>query len=403
MNRLMTYSYRAVGGDGKTRRGRLTANSEAEAFSKLRADNLSPVSLKPVTTKSARQSKPSLFRRKSELTDLELEESLSSLAVLLRAGADIRTALSVVGGENPTLREVSQGILGGASVEAGLAGVIPPAFAHLRGLIAAGEARGDLASGLEAASTVLATGRKIRQQLFEALSYPAFVFVTAMAALCVILLVVVPAIAPLLQDTGHDMPIYFGVIVDLSDGLRFGWIYVVAALALLGALVAVGWKYGDLKARFQVWMLAGPLGRIVRALVFGGFAKTLGQSLSSGASMTEALRLCQRGVSNQEARKRLDVVMTQIRQGRRLSEALRQVEGFPEPIIRLCEVGEASSSLGPMLSKAGMREEVQALAQIDKLSKLLGPALIILLGALIGGLMGGVLTALTDIGGAAGG
>ncbi len=55
-----------------------------------------------------------------------------------------------------------------------------------------------------------------------------------------------------------------------------------------------------------------------------------------------------------------------------------------------------------MLVKAGSREELQGLAKIDKVSKILGPALIVALGALIGGLMAGVLTALTDIGGAAG-
>jgi type II secretory pathway component PulF len=77
---------------------------------------------------------------------------------------------------------------------------------------------------------------------------------------------------------------------------------------------------------------------------------------------------------------------------------LRQVAGFPLPVVRLCEIGEASGTLGSMLLKAGEREEGQALARIDKLAKLLGPLLIVALGGLIGGLMGGVLTALTDIG-----
>jgi type II secretory pathway component PulF len=107
-------------------------------------------------------------------------------------------------------------------------------------------------------------------------------------------------------------------------------------------------------------------------------------------------------VGNTEARRRLDILTTFVRQGHRLSEALRQVERFPEPVIRLCEVGEASSSLGAMLVKAGEREELQGLARIDKVSKILGPALIVTIGALIGGLMASVLTALTDIGGVAG-
>src|SRR6185437_6307562 len=114
---------------------------------------------------------------------------------------------------------------------------------HLRGLILAGEARGDLAAGLDAAALVLATRRKIRQQLFEALSYPAFVFVTAIGALCVILLVVVPAIAPLLSDTGHPLPVYFRVIMFLSSALQQGWSYIATGLAVLALAAYFGWRY----------------------------------------------------------------------------------------------------------------------------------------------------------------
>ena len=401
MTSLRAFHYKAVAIDGKTRQGVVSAASEAEAFGKLRGENLTPVRLRPVQPKMEKTG-AGLFGHRAGLTDSGLEDALSNLAVLLRAGADIRTALSVVDGGESALRDVSQSILGGSSVESAFASVIPGRNAHLRGLIAAGEARGELAAGLEAAASVLGTNRKIRQQLLEALSYPAFVFVTALAALCVILLVVVPAIAPLLQDTGKEPPIYFQIIVALSDGLRLGWPYLLAGAAMVGTVIWFGVRYGRLKQTLEKWLVAGPLGGIVRGLVFGGFAKSLGDALSSGATITDAIRLCQRGIGNSEARLRLNGVTTAVRQGRRLSEALRQVVGFPMPIIRLAEVGEASGTLGPMLARAGQREETQALARIDKLSKLLGPGLIMLVGALIGGLLGGVLTALTDIGGMAG-
>ncbi len=405
---MRSFVYKAVQLNGKPRQGVISARTEAEVFARLRAENLSPVAIKPAPTRTASSGGTisrlikAMTGRGAALSDAELEELFGSLAVLLRAGADIRTALSVLGGESDSMREVSQAILGGASVDNAFAPVIPKSAAHLRGLILAGEARGDLAAGLDSAALVLATRRKIRQQLFEALSYPAFVFVTAVAALCVILLVVVPAIAPLLTDTGHALPMYFRVIVFLSEALQQGWMYLVCGV-VVGALAAYfGWRYWGLRGWLEAWLLRGPLGGIARGLVFGGFARTLGDALQSGAGVTDALRLCQRSVGNAAARKRLENVAMQVRQGSRMSDALRQVEGFPKPIIRLCEVGEASSTLGAMLAKAGEREEVQALSKIDKLSKLLGPLLIMALGGMIGALMGGVLTALTDIGGVAG-
>ncbi len=405
---MRSFVYKAVALNGKSRQGVIAAQSEAEVYARLRAENLSPVAIRPAQTKTAssggglKRWLGALTGRGAALNDADLEELFSSLAVLLRAGADIRTALAVLGGDTEALREVSQAILGGTSLDNAFGPVIPPSASHLRGLILAGEARGDLAGGLDSAARVLATRRKIRQQLFEALSYPAFVFVTAIAALCIILLVVVPAIAPLLSDTGHPLPGYFQVIMFLSSALQQGWSYLLSAVALLLVAGYFGWRYWGLKGWLEAWLLSGPLGGIARALVFGGFARTLGDALQSGAGVTDALRLCQRSIGNAAARKRLENVATQVRQGSRLSGALRQVDGFPRPIIRLCEVGEASSTLGAMLAKAGEREEQQALSRIDKLSKVLGPALIVALGGMIGALMGGVLTALTDIGGVAG-
>lgn len=404
MSALVSYRYKAVQPNGRPCQGQVLASSEADAYARLKADNLSPLSIRPVAQSVSAGQKArhwGLSVRKG-LTDQDLEDIFRNLAVLLRAGADIRTALGVLGQETGAVRQVSQAILGGSSLDLALASVIPAPLAHLRGLIAAGEARGDIASGLDSAANVLAMRRKIRQQLFEALSYPAFVFVSAVAAISIILLIVVPAIAPLLQDGGQKLPIYFSIIFAVSLGLQNGWPFLLAGIAVIVVAIGLGWRFGGLRAWLDRWLLNGPVGSFARPLVFGSYARALGESLQSGASIIEALRLCQRSLANGEARKRTEIVTTMVRQGRTLSEALRQVAGMPQPIIRLCEVGEASSTLGAMLMRGGEREEAGALARIDKSSKLLGPLLIMALGALIGGLMAGVLTALTDIGTASG-
>jgi type II secretory pathway component PulF len=393
------FSYRAMGADGRARKGRVEARDEADAFARLRAQGLNPMSLKAARAAGAGGG---WLASLGGGAGADLEALLSNLAVLLRTGADIRTALAILDSENRALKEVTRKILSGSSVEAALTPVFPAGQAHLGALVAAGEARGDLPAGLEAAAQVLAARRLVRQQLLEALSYPLFVFVTAIIALMVILLVVVPAIAPLLDETGQATPIYFQVIIWLSRALQWGWAYLLLAIGLGIAAAVAAYRYGGLKGVVDVWWLDGPVAVIVRGLVFGGFARGLGDALSGGAPMTDALRLTQRSVGSPAARRRLDDVLSAVRQGRPLSEALAAVRGFPGAIVKLAEVGEASGQLGPMLLRAGQRSEAQALARISKLSKVLGPLLILALGLMIGALMGGVLTALTDIGSVAG-
>jgi len=397
------FSYKAMGADGKTRNGQLTASNEAEAFTRLRGENLSPFSLKLTQTNAKLADLIRFLPGAKRMGEAEVEALLGSLAILLRAGADIRTALNVLADDRPELKAVTQKILSGASVELSLSPLFTTADAHLGALIAAGEVRGDLPSGLEAAASVIATQRKIRQQLFEALSYPAFVFVTAVAAILVILLVVVPAIAPLLSESEQAMPIYFQVIVWLSQALQASWPYLLASLLAGAVAIALGYLYGGLKRRIAGWLIDGPLGTIAGALVYGGYARSLGDMLSRGAGLAEGLRLCQRSVGNEIARERLETVAISVRQGRLVSEGLRSVKGLPRPIIKLAEVGETSGALGQMLARAGEREEADALQKITRLSRLLGPLLIMMLGAMIGLIMGGVLTALTDIGSIAGG
>lgn len=400
---MPVFSYRAMGVDGKTRNGQLTANSEAEAFARLRGENLSPFSLKLTQGAATPAGLTRFLPGAKRMGEAEVEALLGSLAILLRAGADIRTALNVLADDRPELKAVTQKILSGASVELSLSPLFTTADAHLGALIAAGEVRGDLPSGLEAAASVIATRRKIRQQLFEALSYPAFVFITAIAAILVILMVVVPAIAPLLSESEHEMPIYFRVIVWLSQALQASWLYLLTGLIAAIVALVLGYLYGGLKRRLAGWLIDGPLGSIAAALVYGGYARSLGDMLSRGAGLAEGLRLCQRSVGNEVARERLETVALSVRQGRLVSEGLRSVKALPRPIIKLAEVGETSGALGQMLARAGEREEADALQKITRLSRLLGPLLIMVLGAMIGLIMGGVLTALTDVGSIAGG
>ena len=129
---------------------------------------------------------------------------MAVLTVTVFARVCIRTALSVLDTDNEALREVGQAILSGASVEGAFAGVIPPAYAHLHGLIATGEAREDRLRGLTRQPGSCPPGGRSMHTL-RCLELPSLCFRHAIAALCVILLMVVSAIAPPLQDTNKDL------------------------------------------------------------------------------------------------------------------------------------------------------------------------------------------------------
>jgi type II secretory pathway component PulF len=395
----LSFDYVAFDTTGKRVKGSIVAADEGVAFEQLKRQGLAPLQLR----RALRGGK----RRSRELSDREASQFLSDLAALLKAGADIRTSLTVIGAksEGPAVSEVCKSL--GADIGAGVA--LERAFSRSLGrkhafvpaLVAAGESASDIAGGLERAASLLTSQVKVRDQMVTALSYPAFVLATSIVALSAILLFVVPSLAPLMDQPGVTPPLPMLVLIGISGFIRsHSMLLVGAAAASVIALLAMA-RMGLVAAMADRFIVAGPFRRISGGLIYGGFAISLGDMLAAGASMADALRLATRSVSSLSARRAIERVAPDVRQGRRLSETLARVPGFPQGIIRLAAIGEASGSLGPMIARAGQVEEAAALRRIEALGRFIGPAVIVVLGGFIGLIMGGLLTSITHIGDAA--
>lgn len=394
------FRYVAIEPSGRRVKGSLAAASEQVAFALLKREGLSPVRISVGASSAG-------ARRISPLTDRQSAEFLSDLAALLKAGSDLRTALSILASRSgqPALKkicaELNAAISGGTAVDIAFSHALPAKHAFVGALIAAGEASGDLPGGLQRASDMLASRIRLRDQLVSTLSYPAFVLASTVAAFLVILLFLVPSLAPLAEDLGGAPPLTLHVLLLASNFLRTNLTLIGGALGLGCVALAVGARTGALQRSVDGLLLNGPLRRSASAIVFGGFAICLGDMLAAGTPISPALRLSVRAVRSSAGRKRLEPLIATVREGQALSVALERVSGFPRTITRLAAVGEASGALGVMLARAGHIEEQAALRRIEANGRILGPAMIVLLGGLIGLLMGGLLGSIQQIGGAA--
>jgi type II secretory pathway component PulF len=175
---------------------------------------------------------------------------------------------------------------------------------------------------------------------------------------------------------------------------------IAVEFVLLTALaaLALGYRSGVLGRIADHLLLTGPLRRTASAVVYGSFAIVLGGMLTAGAPMSDALRLAVRTVRSGLGRRRLEPILQEVRQGQSLSHALEKVGGFPQSIWSLAAVGEASGALGPMLVRSGKLEEDAALARIEAAGQVIGPALIVALGGLVGLLMAGLLSGVSQLG-----
>ena len=221
---------------------------------------------------------------------------------------------------------------------------------------------------------------------------------SAVGGLFVILLFIVPSIAPLATDAGAKPPPALAVMIAASDFLSANLYVLLAGLVAAGFGVYLGVRLGLLAPVLDRLVLDGPARRTVRGIVYGGFSTSLGTMVAAGAPISDALRLATRSAGSKLAQTRLNEVTVAVRQGHALSDALGEVQGFPGAIVRLVAVGEASNAVGDLLVRGGRLEEEAALRRIEAAGRIAGPALIILLGALLGALMGGLLSGLSQVG-----
>lgn len=392
------FAYVAIDPEGRRVKGVVAAQDEPAAFDQLRREGLSPLTLKPQVSKAEQ---PKAHRN---LADRESADLLSSLADLLRARADIRTSLGILGErfEKPAAKALCQqlnaDISGGDSLEHAFARGFQGPQVFVPSMVAAGEAAGDLPGGLQRAADVIYSRLKLRDQLISVLAYPSFVLISAIGALLVILLFIVPSIAPLAAEAGGTPPAALAVMIAASDFLRDNLLALGILLAVLVILFVVALRVGLLAPVLERVYLDGPAKRTVSGIIFGGFSLSLGTMVAAGAPISDALRLAIRSVASKAAQRRLAPVTLAVRQGHALSDALSQVRGFPLAIVRLAAVGEASNAVGELLMRGGRLEEEAALRRIETLGRIAGPALIVLLGAILGVLMGGLLSGLSQMG-----
>lgn len=394
------FRYVAVSSAGRRVRGVVTARDEARAFERLRLQGLSPLSLK-------RERGDPRKSKGAPLTDREVAEIVGNLAELLTAGADMRTALAILGGRAnrsataALCRNLAGDIGGGEALDVAFTRHVGKRGPLVGALVAAGEAAGDLAGGLTRAADLIQAKLKLQEKLTSILAYPAFVLASTVAAIFILLLFVIPTLAPLTADTGAKPPMALGVMIVISNALRENLALIGVLLAALVVLLLAGARAGLLQRVVDRLMLEGPAKRTATSLVFGGFSIAIGGMLSAGAPMSETLRLAIRAVGSPLAKKRLEPVLHQVRQGESLSAALERVRGFPSAISRLAAVGEATGSLGQMLTRAGRLEEEAAIRRIEQVGQILGPALIVGLGGLVGLIMASLLSGVSSLGGAA--
>ena len=294
--------------------------------------------------------------------------------------------------------EVAEDIQGGMSLSNAL-GKHSEIFSDFYvNMIRAGEESGNLSNTFGYLADYLDRTYELIAKTRNALIYPVFVIIVFIVVMVLMLVIVIPKLSAIILETGKELPIYTKVVIAMSNFLVNYGIFFLIFLSVAGFIF---WRFINTKqgkAYLARISLDAPfMGDLYRKLYLARIADNLNTMLSSGIAVVHAVEISATVVGNEVYKELLLSVSQDIRGGTPLSAAMGKHPEIPGIMVQMIKVGEETGEVGSILETlaAFYRREVDT--AIDTLIGLIEPAMIILLGLGVGGLLTSILMPIYDV------
>jgi general secretion pathway protein F len=396
------YKYKAMTQAGEIVTGSIAATSATEVARRIEYLGLVPVDT--VTEERPAGVTSSFFTLTKRAKAEDVTVFTLDLSLLLKAGARLDDGLELlssdtdVGGLRPVVARIRSSILAGESFGEALSHH-PALFPQMYvALVRVGEASGSLGEILEVLAGERARSEALRRKLSDALRYPAFVLGAAMSVLLFFLLFVLPQFAAVLRDFNAKLDPTVLMFINLSEFLRA---HGEVIGLLLAALIAGLWlTLRRPKARIAIMGVVAKLPLIRSIITFHRttlFCRNLGVLLASAVPLTTTLRILvdMMGASSDPAI--WTKMVERVRHGGKLSDALTDTAALPTMAVRMLRLGEETGQLPMLAGRVAEFYEAKLQRSLDRIVGIAGPAAIITISIIVGGLIVSVMTSLLSV------
>jgi general secretion pathway protein F len=397
---MPNYRYRAMNGGGELVSGAMAGQSATEVARRIETLGLVLVESLAVEEAAPKRS----FGLFSQPRPEDVTVFTRDLGLLLRAGARVNDGLELLAGDRdigrlrPVVAEIRSHVLAGETFADALARY-PKLFTPIYvALIRVGEASGSLDQVLDVLASERTRAETVRRKLAEAIRYPAFIFVAAGCVLTFFLTFVLPQFASVLQDLGAKIDPTLAAFLSLSSFLNAH----VDAIALgLVLILTTGWlllRRPAVRAAMLAAFTRLPLVRRVMPYYRAPlFCRNLGVLLGSGVHLTTALRILVDIMATAGPADIWKEMVDRVRHGGKLSDALSEADVLPPMAVRMLRLGDETGQLPVLASRVAEFYEAKLQRALDRLVGIAGPAAIIAISLVVGGLIVSVMTALISV------
>ncbi len=402
---MPTFRYRAIGPAGDIQTGVIEAASEAEVVAQLQRGGSIPMRAEPAAAGSWLAGLRLIeFGRRGQLRRQEVGDMMRELAIMLGAGQDLDRALRYLyeTAPNARVRAVAAGLRDGVRDGSPLAAVltrIPHAVSPLHiAMVRAGEASGKLAPTLAHLAELLERQQRLAASITSALIYPCLLVVASFGAITLLLTEVLPQFVPLFEENGAKLPEATRALIATGAFVANDGLWVLLGFAVLLLLARAALQRPRLRVAVDRLLLRLPFaGGLLREIHAARFTRVLGTLLINGVPLISALGIVRDAMGNRAAVAAVDRAIASARAGGRLSTPLAAARVFPQRTTHLLRLGEENAELGPMALRAADIHEEKTQVTLQRLVALLVPAITILMGAAVAGIVASLVTAMLSL------
>ncbi|MGH6711199.1 MAG: type II secretion system F family protein [Bradyrhizobium sp.] len=398
---MPNYRYRALNSNGELVSGAIAAPAPGDVAQRI--ERLGLVLVDNVTLEEGGSAR-SVFSLFNKPTAEEVTIFTHDLALLLRAGARINDGLELLAADRdfgrlrPVVADIRSRVVAGESFAEGLSrheGLFPPMYVAL---IRVGEASGSLDRVLEVLADERSRTEALKRRLGDAIRYPLFVLAAAGCVLLFFLTFVLPQFASVLQDFGAKVDPFILAFLNLSTVLRTN---SDAVLAITAAIIAGSWlslRQERVRRGFMNVLTRLPVVReVMKYYRTSLFCRNLGLLLGSGVNLTTTLRILVDMMASVGASAVWTDAADRVRHGAKLSDALADTKALPSMAVRMLRLGDETGQLPVLAGRVAEFYEAKLQRTLDRIVGIAGPAAIIVISIVVGGLIVSVMTALMSV------
>ncbi|MEE0056906.1 MAG: type II secretion system F family protein [[Bacteroides] pectinophilus] len=388
---METFSYTAVGADGKEKKGSIVAETREDAARSLKDQGLLPMS---IGKQSALDKDINFSFGKKGVKVRDLSVFCRQFSSIIKAGVNVINALSMMSEQTENkklkaaIKNVQSNVEKGETLSSAMRseGDIFPSL--LISMVAAGEASGSLETAIERMAIQFEKDAKISGMVKKAMIYPIILIVVMIGVVIAMMMFVIPNFMDMFEGLDAEMPFMTVMVINMSNFILDKWWLLI--LIVVGIVFAYKSYYKTDAGRHVIDRLK------IKIPVFGvltvktacaRFSRIMSTLLSAGMPMISAIEIAAGTMDNVLFRDALQKVRSGVALGMGFSQQIGVTRLFPAMLVHMVGIGEETGNIEDMLTNVANYYDEEVELATQSVTALMEPMIIIVMAVVVGALV----------------